>query len=248
MNEQDGSPGNGAPPSAPATPAPTAPAATTGGAAAPAPTLDDIKVVVGSMLGDFRNGLFADLRKTGALKSDKPTPAPAETAPSSNAQPNANQDVSALFARQRAFDRAVGAAGLNDEQAAMLEGMFQAMRPEDPGQWASTVIKTMGLGQKNATSSTATQTAQPQTAPAAQPSAPQPAPQPTTNISDRGPASSSDARDPIAVMKHRITDVTRDDYDRIVADLGPQKASEQYVANARAYLRSVKLVPDRRSR
>lgn len=200
-------------------------------------------------MGDLRNGIFADLRKSGVLKSEKSAPAQPE-ATQNSAQPNANQDVAAMFARQRAFDRAVGAAGLNDEQASLLEGMFQSMRPEDPGQWATSVIKTMGLGQKNATSSTAipTQPANNQSAPAAQAAQTQQPPAPTTNISDRGPASSSDARDPVALMKHRITDVTRDDWDRLVADLGPQKASDQYVASAQAYLRSVKLVPDRRSR
>lgn len=71
---------------------------------------------------------------------------------------------------------------------------------------------------------------------------------PTTNISDKGRAASSDARDPRAILEHRPQEMSREDFDRLCDDMGPKEALAFAAAKTRGYLRNVKLVVDRTRR
>jgi hypothetical protein len=230
-NEEGASPGGGAPPAD----SPTAPQ---GAAPLDVNAIGSlIKGVVAESFGELRNGLFADLRKAGALKQDKPpapTPAPTPVeAPAASGM--TASDVQTLMARERAFARATASVGLSPEQEALVEQTYRAVNPPDPYEWASTFIKVMGLGK-------------PPQAPAA--AAPAPA-QPTPTVAnptafDKGPAASSAARDPLAILQNDPRKSTMDDYRRLVAQHGEVKAGEIWRNHVMSFLSTVKVRPDGR--
>ena len=206
-----------------------------------------MQATVTQQLADFKNGVFADLRKTGVLKSEKPAPSPTAPAPApvpveAPAAPSpvsgmTAAEVQTMMARQRAFDRAVTAAGLSDEQIATVEGVFQAVNPQEPAAWLAGFIKTMGLGKGSAPPPT-----QPEP-PKAPPAAPAAA---TPSFSDKGPAATSMSRDPIAILQHNPLQATRDDYARLVAMQGPDKALETWRNHSMAFLQRTRVRPDGR--
>jgi hypothetical protein len=238
MNEEGASPGGGA------SPAPVESPAATQGAAVPTIDLNAIKGAVAEAFGELRNGLFADLRKTGAL--DKPKPSP--TAPAAASVPveapgapgpapgMTAADLHRELARDRAFFRATDSAGLTDEQARFVEETYRAVNPPDPATWATTFLKTMGLGPK----SPPTQASAPVAAPAlaANPSQP--------SFTDKGPAASSVARDPLAIIQNDPRKANSDDFRRLVAQHGQAKASEMWRKHTMAFLETVKVRPDGR--
>lgn len=141
MNAQpgDGSSGGGPPPDS-GTPAP-APAQ--GSAASEPSMLDQIARLIDTKLADQQNGIFANLRKAGVLgkapKSD----------PETNAHPSVPaEDVQALIARERAFNRAISSVRLNDTQFARMEKAFQLEKPEDPSAWVRSWTADLGIGQQ----------------------------------------------------------------------------------------------------
>src|SRR5262245_33400308 len=139
MNAQpnDGSPGGGAPAGqgAPA----SAPASGTGGST---DILGQVKDLLAGELKSFRDGVFADLRKAGALgKGEKPT---GETpAPQGGAQPLTAADVERIS--ERASELGRGLAGLSDDQAAIMRRLFKADAPEDVGAWVKQTRASLGF-------------------------------------------------------------------------------------------------------
>lgn len=251
-NEEGASPGGGAPQPA----APASPAANQGATAAPSieELVSKISAAVSSnvdqKMADFKNAVFADLRRSGALKSDKPSPtapAPAPTPVEAPAAPSAPggmtaAEVQTLMARERAFTRAVASASLTDRQLARMEETYRAVNPPDPAEWARGYLEDMGIGKANATPATPTPSdnnkpAQPQAAPVAA-SAPGP------TFSDKGPAATSSARDPAAILQHRPTEATMDDFRRLSAQHGQLKALQMWTDQAMAYLQTVRVVPE----
>lgn len=142
MNEEDGSPGGGSVP-----PAPAEPTATPAAVPAPEPTIpvSQLKSVIGEVFGELRNGIFADLRKAGALKKDEPaTPAkqPA-AAPASTGLTAA--EVEAMLERERVVTRVATEHKLTDAQVKRMKGLLAAERPEDVSGWVSSFVTDMGF-------------------------------------------------------------------------------------------------------
>lgn len=146
MNEEGGSPGGGsAPPPAvpPASTAATPPVET-------AIPVSQLKAVVSEAFGELRNGLFADLRKAGALGKEKPSAeSPATPTPPSAAAPAQTglsmADVEAMLEQDRAITRAQIEHKLNDAQVRRMKSALKADKPEDVGTWATAYLSDMGL-------------------------------------------------------------------------------------------------------
>jgi hypothetical protein len=135
MNEQDGSPGGGAaavpPAQLPATPA----------VAQPTLTIEDIKSTITNQFTELSNGFFANLRKTGALKTEKPTAQPAaEAAPGITAA-----DVDMRIARAEALTTLKVQHGISDGAFARMKAAMAAENPADPVTWAISYASDMGL-------------------------------------------------------------------------------------------------------
>lgn len=233
-NEEGGSPGGGA--------APVAVAETTEPQAqgeAPV-TMSAIRDLIAGLQGEIanqvKNGVHADLRKAGIY--DKPkAAAPAAAAPTQPA-PTATGNDERM--RQRAYDRAVGAADLNDRQVNRMDAAFYTENPADPGEWARNYLDDLGIGKKNA----------PVSQPATQAPAPVVAAQiqaaPVRTPSDKGPATAGDQRDADSILATRPTELTRYDIDRLNLKHGVAKAQEMVRDAVNLHMRSIRLVPDRR--
>jgi hypothetical protein len=243
MNEEGASPGGGASPA----PAETQ---TEPQAQGDAPvTMSALK----SLLTGFRteiatevkNGIHADLRRSGVYDKPKPAPsaavaqAPVE-APAAPTAAQAVPDFEASYARERAFTRVIDKAGLTPEQEAFVEETYRQLKPSDPAAWATTFLKNMGIGAKNAPVPTATQQA---TQVAASPAVP---PKPTTNISDRGPATAGDVRDVETFVQTRPLEMTSSDFERLQLKVGREKALQMVQESVNAKLRTIRMTPDRR--
>ncbi len=226
--------------------------------------MDDLRTAVQqtvteTVAREFRShtdGFFANARKAGLISKDKPSP----TAPASqvtNEAPGAGgaaltaSEVQQMMSRDRDLYRTIASADLNDEQAAFIEETFRAVNPPDPRAWATGFLKTMGFGKRSAVAASPQPTTNEtnKQATGAPVTSAQPAQaKPAANISDMGPSASSAARDPEAIIRHRITDATGDDFERLAAQHGRDKAHQMWAAEARAQLRSIKLVPPGRQR
>lgn len=134
MNSQpnDGSPG-GAPSG---TGAPAAPPAQ--GSGTP-DVIGQVKELLAGELRGFRDGIFADLRKAGALGKEKPR----EEAKPTGEQPLTAADVERMTQRANQLGRAT--AGLSDEQTALMERLYRAENPEDVGAWAKATRAALGI-------------------------------------------------------------------------------------------------------
>lgn len=136
MNSQpdDGSPGGGAPDG---TGAPSAPAQ---GAAAP-DVLGQVKELIAGEMKGIRDGIFADLRRSGALGKEKQP----EAAQPSGDRPLTAADVERISRREREFGRLT--SGLTDDQAALMERLYRAERPDDADlpTWVRTTRTTLGF-------------------------------------------------------------------------------------------------------
>lgn len=109
----------------------TAPAA----AAAPAPafTQDDVNRIVARRLEEDR------ARRTAPKAPEQTDKRTAITA----------DDVTALLASQRAFDRVTASANLTDRQLERMEAARKAESPQDVAAWARGYLEDMGLGKSN---------------------------------------------------------------------------------------------------
>lgn len=202
MNEEDGSPSGGGAPPAPAQP-PATPAA------APAPTVpvDQIKTLITETFGELRNGLFADLRKAGALGKDKPpeTPPPATPAPAAAAAPTgiSATDVKLMIERDRALTRSEIEHKLTPAQRRRMESALEADKPEDVSEWAKTYLADMGLAKVEPT-----QPVTPPVGTAPRPASDKGSPAPPVGVLDyerelvENPIGMSDAAYSLLVAKH----------------------------------------------
>lgn len=231
MNEADASPGNGAP-AAPTTP--TAPAA------APTAPLDvdslitRLSGVVDEKLAAQKNAIFADLRKSGALKQDKPVEVPtAQPTPSAPVAAQAGlsaADLDARFELERVIASREGKYGLSEAQARRLRSTLLGVSRESLAAEADSYLADMGLVKAP-------------TAPAA-PAAPAQAPaQAKPNISDRGAAAPTDTRDSEGVLNSRPLEMTAHDVDALILKHGEQKGLQMFQDRVNAALRSVKIRP-----
>lgn len=178
MNEEGASPGGGAQ-------QPPAPAQVpTQGAPAPASIpVDQARAVFGEMLGEFRNGLFADLRKAGAFKQDKSSAEPAAPAPTvqpTNA-PSASPgftaaDAEAMIERATIIGELVAKNDLSPAQAGHMKAALGGVSVAEFRTKAQSYLTDMGLVKATTSPATATPNATPAQAPA---SAPAPAAAPS---------------------------------------------------------------------
>ncbi len=136
----DGSSGGGSPPGS------AAPAAAPAQGTAPAgePLIDQLSRLIDSKLADQRNGIFADLRKSGAFGGKAPK---SETETQTNAPPSTTDDVKALIARERAFSRASSSVRLNETQMSRMEKAFELEKPDNPADWVKGYVADLGIGQ-----------------------------------------------------------------------------------------------------
>lgn len=241
-NEQDGSPGGG---SVPAAPTPAAPPNGSAPAAASPSISPEVVHAIASQIApviatQVRDGVFAELRRSGQLKTDKPAPTAPAAAPVPMEAPGAPApgymtatDYQQARSRDRALDRALSAHGLADGQRDMIESLYMSVNPPDPSAWASDLIVKLGLG-KSA----------PQQAASVQPTPTQGA-APAANFSDKGPPAANVARDPKAILAHRPLEITSEDLSRLKADVGEVKALEMHRDNVRAHLKSIRLTVGR---
>lgn len=182
MNEEGASPGGGAIP-----PAPASPAANAGAPQAPAFDPSVIKTAVSEAFGELRNGLFADLRKAGALKQEK---APAEAAPQTQdakapgAPGLSSADVEAMLERERVITARATKHELTDAQVKRMKSALGGVSVDVFAREVDSYMTEMGLV-KAPTAATAATTATPVTDPpkpaAAAPAAPSAHALPTAN-------------------------------------------------------------------
>ncbi len=142
MNSQ---PNDGAPTGAPpGQVAPVSPPAQ--GTAAEPSMLDQIAKLIDTKMAEQRNGIFADLRKTGAFgkaaKNQEEAATPSTT--------GLTDDVQQLIARERAFTRAAATAKLTDAQFGRMERAWQADKPDDSSGWVRDYLADLGVQQPTA--------------------------------------------------------------------------------------------------
>lgn len=172
-NEEGASPGGGA------APAQSPPAAQQGAqTAAPAIPVDAIKGVVSeaiaAVLPELRNGIFADLRRDGAFKKEKPVEHPSTPTPQQApgaAAPSAGlsvADVEAMLERERVIASRAAKHDLNDNVVRRMKSALAGVEASRFAVEADSFLADMGLVKAQPQPAAAAQAAQPQ------PSNPQP--------------------------------------------------------------------------
>lgn len=237
MNEEGGSPGGGA-----VTPPPAEPAAVP-----TAPTLDvdslmsRLSGVIDEKLSAHKNATFAELRKSGAFKQDKPVSDPAPSAQPTPSAPAAAQagltgaDLDARFELERVIASREGKYGLNEAQAKRLRTALGGVSRESLASEADAYLNDMGLA-KAATPQPAVPTTPQPVVPAA-PAKP--------NISDRGTAAPTDLRDSEGVLNSRPLEMTGHDVDALVLKYGHEKGMQMFQERVLAALGKVRIKPPR---
>lgn len=218
-NEEDGSPGGGTAPPAPA----PSPAANEGAAASV--TVDDIKNVVGSMMSELRNGIFADLRKAGALKQDKtqdekPRQSAPKEAPPAPAPTFSMEDVQRLLDIRDVSNRMRNERKATDAQIARFEKSLQYEKPENILSYATTWFDDLGIGKA--------ETNQQGQAPAPKLVA-TPAP-----ISDKGSPAPGGVHDWQRELAENPVGMSDANWRRMVAELGEVEARRKRIEAARS--------------
>lgn len=176
-NQEDSSPGSGAT----VTPAPTPAPAPSGAAATPPVPVDALKEVLGPVLSEFRNGIFADLRKAGAFKPDKPVehPNPTPTPQQAPGAPNAAAglsvaDVEAMLERERVITARATKYELTDAQIRRMKSALSGVAADQFAIEADAFLNDLGLV-RTAAATQQSQPVQPQVTQVAQPSNQHPA-------------------------------------------------------------------------
>ncbi len=235
-NEEGASPGGGSPTPPPAPP--TAPPPGGNGNGSSSVSIDDIKGVVGSMLGELRNGIFADLRKAGALKQDKtnetpPQPAPSPATPASALESLSKVDVERMLDVRSASERMRHERKATDAQLRHFQRAVEFEKPTDVFAFASSYFDDLGIGKA---------------APApVNPLPSNPAPQlpgtPPAPLADRGPPSPAPNRDVDAILEANPLSLTQHDIARLKAKHGEAKAREMIARHVNEALAGKKAVP-----
>ena len=148
-NQEGASPGGGAPA------APAEPDASTGTAApaAPALTPDLLKSMIAEAVAgigtEVKNGVFAELRRAGALKQDKPASTPtSEPAPPSPSAPQAGisaADMKAFVERTRTIERMAAKNEWTDAQLRRAESAMASVPIESLAQELTSFATEMNL-------------------------------------------------------------------------------------------------------
>lgn len=147
-NEEGSSPGGGAPvappaPSDPGTPAPAAPSAISS---------DMLKSIAGEVvaaaLPKLRDGVFAELRKSGALKKEAADPAPTNP-PQNPGAPTATglsmADVEAMLERERVITARATKHDLNDAQIRRMKAALTGVAADQFATEADSFLSDLGL-------------------------------------------------------------------------------------------------------
>lgn len=96
-------------------------------------SLDQMK----DMFAEFKNGIFADLRRSGAMNKKKEQKQEHKIEPS--------DDIQSLMARERSFERATSGKNLSENALKRLERAFHADSPDDVSVWVSEYLSDFGL-------------------------------------------------------------------------------------------------------
>lgn len=227
-NQEGASPGGGAPPVPPAQPAtpPTPPQAQGG-------VIPNAELV--SVLKEFRDGIFADLRKAGAFGKqgkDPETPVPKPPEGSTPSTGLSRDDVSKMLARRDALHGAMSGVTMPDGARRRMLSAFEAENPDDPTAWVNTYVADFGF-QRSGSAAAAGAGTQPPPAGAA-PGTVQPPP-----ISDKGPPQGHREFEQIT----NPSELTASDIERLQAKHGEDKANDMIRDMARRYLRDKRFVP-----
>lgn len=153
------------------------------------------------LLAEFKNGLFADVRRAGLLNKGKEEPQKPNQQASGNEASMDPSEVQSLIARERSFTRAVADKKLGDKALARLERAFQAEKPDDVAAWVGEYLGDFGIGTpENGDSSSPN------------PDANNMAPENTRSVTDvAAPAGTapSDIRDPYSLTEDDVADMVR---------------------------------------
>jgi hypothetical protein len=148
-NQEDASPGGGAP-------APAEPTAPQGAqpVALPSNIVDAIRSVVSESFAaavpDLRNGIFADLRKAGALKKEPAQPAPPNPAPQPTGAPTqaaglSVSDVDAMLERERVITSRATRHELSDAQVRRMRAALAGVDQDKLVTEADSFLTDLGL-------------------------------------------------------------------------------------------------------
>ena len=232
MNQEGGSPGGGAaPPAGSGTPNPAPPAQ--GGAPA-APSIDTAKLV-GDIAKQVKDGVFAELRRSGVFKGGK-DPEPGDGggagAGGDKSPPNATPglspaDVQKLIARETAFERIATEHKLTEGQRKHVKAALDSASPEDVGGWAKTFLTDLGIVK-------APPTANQSNNGGAQGAAPNRSP----GISDGG----APTRDTSLNHEGQVWKMTKADVDALVKEKGFQAAAHELRARMKQDLRGTRIM------
>lgn len=216
MNEADASPGGGT-----ATPAPAAPPASTPAQeATPAVSIDQVKNLMSETLTGFKNALFADMRKAGALGKEKPngdstttpTATPPAAAPATSGLTEA--DLEARLEQERVITRVQVENKLSEAAIKRMKSALKAEKPDDIAAWTSSYLADLGLVRTTDPSTPSAVTA-PTVAPNGAPASDKGSPAPSGAVGWRHEF----AQNPIGMSK-----AAREQMD---AELGAEKARKQ---------------------
>lgn len=239
MNEADAGSGNGAqaapPVTAEPTAAPTAPALDADALLSRFASVVDERIAASE--ARIKNSTFAELRKGGHLKQEKPQDAASQLTPSAPAAAQAGlsmADVEALLERENVIATRAAKHGLNEAQARRLKSALSNVPRESFATEADSYLADMGLVKSQATPQPAAQQ-QAQATPA--PAKP--------NISDRGAAAPVDSRDHNGVLNSRPLEITGHDMDQLTIEHGHDKGLQMFQERALAALSRIRIKPPR---
>jgi hypothetical protein len=158
-------------------------------------TIEQIKGLLADHATEVKNGVFADLRRSGYFGGKGKEPE-GQKEPKDPKPATTGDDVKQLMARQRAFDRATATAKLSDRALARMESAFTAESPENVSEWVKGYLEDLGIGASGASSPPQSATSPnpppaapasaspgaPATAPSSPPAPPAPAPVPVADL------------------------------------------------------------------
>lgn len=243
-NEEGASPGGGTPAPAPA------PAPANGAAAAPAITADLLREalapVMTEMRTEIRNGVFAELRKAGALGKEKPNAEPAAPAPAAAPAPSGptlaeiERTVETKLVVQQML-----ADGLTESQVGYLKAAIEHSKPDNIIAFARSWRADLGLAKAPTQPVSQPATAQTPSASAPAQGATPAAPIKAPNLGAPAPGDSLDVE---ALIASQPLNASSHDFENLAAKVGRAKAEQMVQASVNAFLKTVRIVPENRRR
>jgi hypothetical protein len=217
MQQEDGAPTGAPPPPAPAPTDPPAPGAS--------PAVD-VTAIAAAVAQQVKDGVFAELRRTGVLGKEKAPKPVSEPPPSSTTTPPP-PDIGKLRMLDRAIARSPHAARLNDAAYTRLERAFIEETPADAASWLTDYFEGMGVS--------ATPTPAAPAAPAATPTAPavpNAAPAPRTAVPVSGGGGSPPAPT-VPLEEQDLLRLSKEDRDHLIKQKGPRWWMQTLAAQSR---------------